>query len=288
MSESTKKYIGGFGANFEIPLTPEDIENKKIILSAGTDGVGTKLDLAIDANKFDTIGIDLVAMSVNDLLVGGIRPLFFLDYLAVDSLQPGKCQELIKGVQTGCQLANIPLIGGETAEMKGIYLKDKFDMAGFAVGKLEYPLTTPVSENNLIYGIASSGIHSNGYSLVRKLLCKAPFPVPKSKIIEILEPTRIYTETLELFEKYPKQITGMAHITGGGFTDNIPRVLPNDLTFELQHWDIPLVFQWIQDTTLLSNEEMMRTFNCGYGLIVISTTELNEPYLDLIGKIVKK
>ena len=288
LSESTKKYIGGFGANFEIPLTPKDIENKKIILSAGTDGVGTKLDLAIDANKFDTIGIDLVAMSVNDLLVGGIRPLFFLDYLAVDSLQPSKCQELIKGVQTGCKLANIPLIGGETAEMKGIYLKDKFDMAGFAVGKLEYPLTTSVSENNLIYGIASSGIHSNGYSLVRKLLSKAPFPVPKSKIIEILEPTRIYTETLELFEKYPKQITGMAHITGGGFTDNIPRVLPNDLTFELKHWDLPLVFQWIQDTALLSNEEMLRTFNCGYGLIVISNTELNEPYLDLIGKIIKK
>ena len=288
LSESTKKYIGGFGANFEIPLTPEDIENKKIILSAGTDGVGTKLDLTIIAEKYDTIGIDLVAMSVNDLLVGGIRPLFFLDYLAVDSLQPSKCQELIKGVQTGCQLVNIPLIGGETAEMKGIYFKDKFDMAGFAVGKLEYPITIPVSENNLIYGIASSGIHSNGYSLVRKLLDKAPFPVPKSKIIELLEPTRIYTETLELFEKYPKQITGMAHITGGGFTDNIPRVLPNDLTFELCHWDLPLIFQWIQDTALLSNEEMMRTFNCGYGLIVISTTELNEPYLDLIGKIVKK
>ena len=288
LSESTKKYIGGFGANFEIPLTPEDIENKKIILSAGTDGVGTKLDLAIDAKKYDTIGIDLVAMSVNDLLVGGIRPLFFLDYLAVDSLQPDKCRELVKGVQTGCQLANIPLIGGETAEMKGIYFKDKFDMAGFAVGKLEYPITTPVEENNLIYGIASSGIHSNGYSLVRKLLSKAPFPVHKSKILELLTPTKIYTEALELFEKYPTHITGMAHITGGGFTDNIPRVLPNDLTFELQQWDLPLVFQWIQDTALLSKDEMMRTFNCGYGLVVISTTELNEPYLDLIGKILKK
>lgn len=288
LSESTKKYIGGFGANFEIPLTPKDIVNKKIILSAGTDGVGTKLYLTSDVKKYDTIGIDLVAMSVNDLLVGGIRPLFFLDYLAVDSLQPDKCRELVKGIQTGCQLANIPLIGGETAEMKGIYFKDKFDMAGFAVGKLEYPITTPVTENNLIYGIASSGIHSNGYSLVRKLLSKAPFPVPKSKILELLTPTKIYTEALELFEKYPTQITGMAHITGGGFTDNIPRVLPNDLTFELQQWDLPLVFQWIQDTALLSKGEMMRTFNCGYGLVIISNVKLNEPYLDLIGKIVKK
>ena len=208
----------------------------------------------------DTIGIDLVAMNVNDLLAGGYKPRYFMDYIAVDKMDQKKCSNIISSVVKGCKIANCKLVGGETAELSGIYLKNKLDVAGFAIGEkiIELPKLKEIKGECLIYGLPSSGIHSNGYTLVRKLLkiSKSIHPID-----EIMTPTRIYNELIDLYDKYENNILGVAHITGGGFRDNIKRILPNDLTFKLNDWEFPDVFKWIQLESGLSKDEMLSTFN---------------------------
>lgn len=276
--------IGGFCAEYEIPFpAPRSghvLNKNSIILGAAADGVGTKLDLAIQYNTLDTIGIDLVAMNVNDLIAGGCKPLFFMDYIALDKMDKVKCRAIIKGILKGCELAGCKLIGGETAEMKGIYLNNKLDLAGFSIGQKvkNLPLLSAIYEGCSIYGIESSGIHSNGYTLVRKLLkgCverNAPTPPIES----ILEPTRIYSEILDYFKDYGAFILGIAHITGGGYHDNIIRILPKNMYFELDHWEFPPVFQWIQRESGFTRNEMLDTFNCGYGLIIITKPDTEIP-----------
>ncbi len=268
------EFIGGFCAEYK---------HKGVRLAVAADGCGTKIDLANKYNKLDTIGIDLVAMNVNDLLAGGAKPLFFMDYIAIDKMNNDKCNKIIKGIKKGCELANCVLIGGETAEMKGIYLKDKLDIAGFSVGEIIYdlPKQNKMSDECILYGIPSSGIHSNGYTLVRELIEKSRLPLPNG----ILKPTRIYTELLELYEKFPHHIFGVAHITGGGFHDNLIRILPKNLYFELEEWEFPPIFKWLQKESGLNRQEMLNIFNCGYGMVVISNTNL--PF-DKIGRLYKK
>jgi len=278
--------IGGFSALYKYKVNTDNNNNDNhIILGAATDGVGTKLEIANKMNKFDTIGIDLVAMSVNDLYAFGIRPLFFLDYIAIDKMNKAKCKAIIDGVNKGCKLANCELVGGETAEMKGIYLKDKFDIAGFAVGVQEYKLDpiNNITEGNYIYGMRSSGIHSNGYTLINKLLEDNNYDLNK-----IIEPTKIYNETLDYLEKYKYQLVGISHITGGGFKDNISRILPHNLTFKLIEWEFSSLFKWIQKIANIDRIEMLNTFNCGYGMIFIFNQKIKEPNLQLIGEIIKK
>ena len=214
-------------------------------------------------------------MNVNDLLAGGAKPLFFMDYIAIDKMDNEKCNKIIKGINEGCKLANCVLIGGETAEMKGIYLKDKLDLGGFSVGEIIYdlPKKNLMTHECILYGIPSSGIHSNGYTLVRKLL-EIDDDTYFGRYDEILEPTRIYTELLELYEKFPHHIFGVAHITGGGFHDNLIRILPKNLYFELEEWEFPPIFKWIQRTSGLNRQEMLNIFNCGYGMVIISSTNL--------------
>ena len=270
------EFIGGFCAEYK---------HKGVRLAVGADGCGTKIDLSNKYNRLDTIGIDLVAMNVNDLLAGGAKPLFFMDYIAIDKMDNKKCNKIIKGINRGCDIAGCKLIGGETAEMKGIYLKDKLDIAGFSVGEIMYdlPKQDKMSEECILYGIPSSGIHSNGYTLVRELLEKND--VSDNIIEEILQPTRIYTELLNLYEIFPYHIYGVAHITGGGFRDNIMRILPEKLSYELDEWEFPSIFKWIQKESGLSREEMLNIFNCGYGMVVISSASLP---LKKIGRLYKK
>lgn len=278
ISEYMNNKIGGFCAFYE--------HNGKI-LGASTDGVGTKLDLAIKMNVFDTIGIDLVAMSVNDLMVCGVRPLFFLDYIAIDKINVNKCKDIIKGIYTGCQMANCQLIGGETAEMKGIYWKDKFDLAGFAVGEVVSQLPREINEGDYIYGIKSSGIHSNGYTLVNKLLERCNYEVD---LEPFLTPTKIYYELIPLLQHYGDKLRGMAHITGGGIIDNLPRILPDGLTFEIKLWEFPEIFQWIQNQSGMTQLEMLRTFNCGYGIILVFNEKIQnaeKDNLEYLGRIIK-
>ena len=277
--------IGGFSALYKYKVNNDNNNNNDIILGAATDGVGTKLEIANKMNKFDTIGIDLVAMSVNDLYACGIRPLFFLDYIAIDKMNTRKCKAIIDGVNKGCKMAKCELVGGETAEMKGIYLKDKFDIAGFAVGVQEYKLdpVNNINEGNYIYGMRSSGIHSNGYTLINKLLEDNNYDLNK-----IIEPTKIYNETLDYLEKYKDLLVGISHITGGGYKDNISRILPHNLTFKLIEWEFSSLFKWIQKTAKIDRNEMLNTFNCGYGMIFIFNEKIKEPNLQLIGEIIKK
>ena len=272
--------IGGFCAEFCTSGST---------LAATTDGVGTKLDLAIKYNRLDTIGIDLVAMNINDLIAGGAEPLFFMDYIALDRMDITKCNTIIRGIQKGCKMAECKLIGGETAEMKGLYMKNKLDLAGFAVGEIIHPLPGKVwmKEGSLLYGIKSSGIHSNGYTLVNKLLDTCNSQVRPS-IEEIMKPTRIYTDILKLRgNDYDEHISGIAHITGGGF-DNLSRILPDHLTYELIEWEFPLIFRWIQEESKLSREEMMSIFNCGYGMVIVAEKEIESPLLTRIGRLVSK
>ena len=266
-------FIGGFCAEYK---------HKGVRLAVAADGCGTKIDLSNKYNKLDMIGIDLVAMNVNDLLAGGAKPLFFMDYIAIDRMSKEKCNKIIKGINHGCALAKCKLIGGETAEMKGIYLKDKLDIAGFSVGEVIYDLPKKelMNEDCILYGIPSSGVHSNGYTLVRELLATSFYPIN-----EILEPTRIYIELLDLYEKYPNEILGVSHITGGGFEDNIGRILPEGINFQLNDWEFPPIFKWIQKMSGLNRHEMLRTFNCGYGMVIISCAEL--PF-EKIGRLYKK
>ena len=270
------------------------VKYQDTILGVAADGVGTKLDIANDYNMLDTIGIDLVAMNVNDLIACGITPLFFLDYIAIDKMDVNKCNKLLNGIKEGCRIAKCELIGGETAEMNGIYFNNKFDVAGFAIGGVSQSETTllpkinMMDENCVIYGLRSNGIHSNGYTLVRKLLKYHTF-----NISTILKPTIIYMQVLEMLADYPEVVLGAAHITGGGFIDNIPRVLPDHLTFKItETWDRPSVFNWIQNKSQLSDNEMEKTFNCGIGMVLVlknPTREFIENYnLIKLGNLVVK
>jgi phosphoribosylaminoimidazole synthetase len=241
----------------------------------------------------DTIGIDLVAMNVNDLIAGGAEPLFFMDYIALDKMDKTKCNTIIRGIQKGCKMADCELVGGETAEMKGIYMKNRLDLAGFAVGEMYYHLPGKecIKEGHLLYGLKSSGLHSNGYTLVNKLL-KRCHPSDHPPIEDILKPTHIYTEINDLrseeFVNCCESILGVAHITGGGFRDNLPRILPEHLTYELIEWEFPDIFQWIQKESQSSREEMLATFNCGYGMVIVAEKEIDSPILTRIGCLVRK
>lgn len=269
--------IGGFGGLFSLNLS--NIE--KPVLVSSTDGVGTKLKIAFMMDKHDTIGIDLVAMSVNDVVVQGAKPLFFLDYLAVGRLRTDVAADIIKGIGEGCRQANCALIGGETAEMPGIYQDNEYDLAGFAVGLVDNSKIIDGSEirvGHKLIGISSSGLHSNGYSLVRKicfdvlnLSIDAYVPeLGKTLGEELLAPTRIYSETvLMLIRDLP--IHGLAHITGGGISENVVRILPRSCKVLIRKgsWAIPPVFEFLQDAGNVSDVEMMRTFNNGIGMIAV-------------------
>jgi len=269
--------IGGFGSLFAVPQ-----KFKEPILVSGTDGVGTKLKLAFELNKHDTVGIDLVAMSVNDILVQGAEPLFFLDYFACGKLEVGVAAQVIKGIAEGCEQSGCALVGGETAEMPGMYPAGEYDLAGFAVGcadKSKLIDGTSIAAGDVVLGLASSGAHSNGYSLIRKLIEKSgidfesDFHGRKFKDV-VMEPTRIYVKSLlKLIEALP--VKGMAHITGGGITENIPRVLPAGLTAEIKAsgWQLPPLFQWLQAQGNIVPSELYKTFNCGIGMAVIVAKE---------------
>ncbi|GAO37005.1 phosphoribosylaminoimidazole synthetase [Sulfuricella sp. T08] len=265
--------LGGFGALFEISK-----KYKNPVLVSGTDGVGTKLKLAFMLDKHDTVGIDLVAMSVNDILVQGAEPLFFLDYFACGKLDVATATDVIKGIAAGCEQAGCALIGGETAEMPGMYPAGEYDLAGFAVGAAEKDKLingSTIVAGDAVLGLASSGAHSNGYSLIRKIIERSGIDLnsdfhgrPLRDVV--LAPTRIYVKPmLALMEQLP--VKGMAHITGGGLLENIPRVLPENLTAVLNKnsWDMPPLFSWMQQEGNVAEKEMHRTFNCGIGMAVI-------------------
>lgn len=253
------------------------------VLVSGTDGVGTKLKLAFHFNRHDRIGIDLVAMSVNDILVQGAEPLFFLDYFACGKLNIDMAAQVIEGIAVGCEQSGCALIGGETAEMPGMYPEGEYDLAGFAVGVVEKDQIidgTSIAENDVILGMASSGAHSNGFSLIRKILERYPVDpdlklVDKVKLLDaIMEPTRIYVKAiLELKKHIP--IKGLAHITGGGLLENIPRILPTNLKAALHKdsWTVPPLFKWLQAHGNVADEEMYRVFNCGIGMIIVVAPE---------------
>ncbi|MBX3494383.1 MAG: phosphoribosylformylglycinamidine cyclo-ligase, partial [Parvibaculum sp.] len=270
--------LGGFGGLFDLAACGF----KDPVLVAANDGVGTKLRVAIDANIHDTVGIDLVAMSVNDLVVQGAEPLFFLDYYATGKLHVDVAREVIAGIAEGCRQAGCALIGGETAEMPGMYARDDYDLAGFAVGAVERDGVLPrgdVAEGDVLLGLASSGFHSNGYSLVRRIVedsrisYSAPFPGGGGASIGevLLTPTRIYVKSVLKAIRETGAIKALAHITGGGFVENIPRVLPDGLAAEIEgaSWEMPPVFRWLMELGGIDDTEMGRTFNCGIGMIVV-------------------
>ena len=288
--------IGGFGSISEIP---NQIKQPKIV--ACTDGVGTKVEIANTLNKYDTIGIDLVAMSVNDLIVQGAKPLLFLDYISINKIDLKKLKSIIKGILKGCELSKCELVGGETAEMPGTYEKGKFDIAGFAVGivgKNKILRKDKIKNNDLILAIPSSGLHSNGYSLVRYLLKQKKIDIKKNNFLkkELIRPTKIYvSEVLKLIDK--DLINGCANITGGGLADNIKRVIPDNFTAEINLDLIKTskIFKWLHKKGI-SDKEMLKTFNCGVGFcLIINPKKLNQiksyftnnykPYV--IGKITK-
>ncbi|HEX3340250.1 MAG TPA: phosphoribosylformylglycinamidine cyclo-ligase [Pseudolabrys sp.] len=274
--------IGGFGGIFDLKRAGY----RDPVLVAATDGVGTKLKVAIETGRHATIGIDLVAMSVNDLVVQGAEPLFFLDYYACGRLEPEIGAAVVAGISVGCRESGCALIGGETAEMPGVYQGDDYDLAGFAVGAVERDALLPradIVQGDVILGLSSSGVHSNGYSLVRKVIEKtglpwtAPAPfMPKQSLGEaILTPTRIYVKACLAAIRETNAVKGLAHITGGGFPDNIPRILPKGLgaRIDLARVAVPAVFQWLASEGGIAESEMLRTFNCGIGMIVVASPE---------------
>ena len=265
--------IGGFGALCGLPA-----KYKEPVLVSGTDGVGTKLKLAFELNRHDTIGIDLVAMSVNDILTQGAEPLFFLDYFACGKLDVATATDVVKGIASGCEQSGCALIGGETAEMPGMYPSGEYDLAGFAVGVVEKSKIingSTIKAGDAVLGLASSGAHSNGYSLVRRIIAEKKVDLSakldgKTLSDLILAPTRIYVKPmLQLMETIA--VKGMAHITGGGIVDNLPRVLSEGLTAHIdgKSWPRPPLFQWLQEQGNVAEAEMLRVFNCGIGMIVI-------------------
>lgn len=270
--------LGGFGALVEISK-----KYQNPVLVSGTDGVGTKLKLAFEWDKHDTVGIDLVAMSVNDILVQGAEPLFFLDYFACGKLDVARATDVIKGIAAGCEESGCALIGGETAEMPGMYSEGEYDLAGFAVGVVEKDHVINgrnIKAGDVVLGLASNGAHSNGYSLVRKIIARdnpdldAKFDGDKTLREAIIAPTRLYVKpVLAALKQF--EIKGMAHITGGGITENVPRVLPENCVAQIdaKSWTLPKLFQWLQTVGNVQTQEMYRTFNCGIGMVVIVSPE---------------
>lgn len=273
--------IGGFGAAFEIPVD----KYRQPVLISGTDGVGTKLKLAIEAHCHDSIGIDLVAMCANDVLCTGAEPLYFLDYFATGQLNPQTSQVLMESIVLGCQQANIALIGGETAEMPGLYHAQDYDLAGFCVGVIEKAQLTrpnPIQAGTRLIALASSGFHANGFSLIRYLLEQQSIDIhqpfgEQSLMKTLLEPTKIYVRSVyPLFQD--NLIVQAAHITGGGLYENIPRILPDytKAVIDLNSWQVPKIFSWLQDIGKIPDSEMLNTFNCGVGM-VLATPPDKEP-----------
>ncbi len=277
------KNIGGFGA---ISHIPNNLKKPHIVTS--TDGVGTKIEIANEIKKFNTIGIDLVAMCVNDLIVQGAKPYLFLDYISTNKVNLKKLKDIMKGIIKGCKLANCKLVGGETAEMPGTYTTDKFDIAGFSVGLVEKHkiLKGKIKKNDLIMAVPSTGIHSNGYSLVRKLIRKKKININKNKFlkIELIKPTKIYVnEVLSLINK--NILNGCANITGGGLKDNIKRIIPNNLCAEIDLKKINTlkIFKWLRNSGI-EEKEMLQTFNCGVGFCLI----INEKNMQKVKKYFSK
>lgn len=270
--------LGGFGALVEISK-----KYRNPVLVSGTDGVGTKLKLAFDWDKHDTVGIDLVAMSVNDILVQGAEPLFFLDYFACGKLDVTRATDVIKGIAAGCEESGCALIGGETAEMPGMYPEGEYDLAGFAVGVVEKDNVINgrnIIPGDVVLGLASNGAHSNGYSLIRKIIDRdqpdldTPFDGEKTLREAVIAPTRLYVKPiLAALKQYA--IKGMAHITGGGITENVPRILPENTVAQIDasSWPLPKLFQWLQQAGNVETQEMYRTFNCGIGMVVVVAQE---------------
>ena len=274
MREGVLGGIGGFGALFEVPK-----RYKEPVLVSGTDGVGTKLRLAFELDRHDTVGQDLVAMSVNDILVQGAESLFFLDYFACGKLHVDTAAAVVGGIARGCELAGCALIGGETAEMPGMYPDGEYDLAGFGVGVVEKSRIidgSTIRPGDVVLGLASSGAHSNGYSLVRKIIersrpdLNAPFDGERTLADVVMMPTRIYVrQVLQLMRKV--DVKGMAHITGGGLLENVPRVLPDRTVAELEKaaWPRPKLFDWLQAEGNVAENEMHRVFNCGIGMVIV-------------------
>jgi phosphoribosylformylglycinamidine cyclo-ligase len=272
--------IGGFGALFEVPK-----KYREPVLVSGTDGVGTKLRLAFEWNRHDTVGIDLVAMSVNDILVQGAESLFFLDYFACGKLSVDTAAAVVGGIARGCELAGCALIGGETAEMPGMYPEGEYDLAGFAVGAVEKSAIIDgksIVPGDVVLGLASSGAHSNGYSLVRKILERAQARPDQDfhgqpLVDVVMAPTRIYVkQILATLARHGADIKGMAHITGGGLTDNVPRILQDHLSATLHRdaWEMPALFAWLQQQGGVADAEMHRVWNCGIGMVVVVAANL--------------
>ncbi len=307
-STFTKKFgnqIGSFSGLFPLPAG-----YKKPYLASAADGVGTKLKIAFMTGRFDTIGIDLVAMNVNDLITCGAKPLFFLDYIATSSINPKRTAKIVKGIANGCMQSGCVLLGGETAEMPDIYRKNEFDLAGFVVGIVDKDKIingSNIKNGDIVIGLGSSGLHSNGYSLARKLLLKKlkydlddkPEPLRRKLGNELLAPTKIYVNTiLELNEKF--KLKAIAHITGGGLIDNIPRVLPVKLKVQLntKSWNMLPIFKLIDNTGMVDKDEMYRTFNCGIGMIIIIDSSQSSKVMNkliklnerafVIGEVVKR
>jgi len=287
--------LGGFSGTFSLPK-----KLKNALLVSATDGVGTKLKLAIDSGILDTVGIDLVAMSVNDLITCGAKPMFFLDYLATSRLIPEKHVDVVKGIVKGCRQSGCVLLGGETAEMPGFYRKNDFDLAGFAVGIIEkdkFIDGRSVRSGDAVIGLKSSGLHSNGYSLARKVLFDKGKLKPDSKpkglrrtlYRELLEPTKIYVDTvMDLTQQY--EIRAIAHITGGGLLENIPRVLPNGyrVIIDSGSWKRPVIMSLIKEIGNIDETEMYRTFNCGIGLVLITPDNQKNRVLKRLEKLNQK
>ncbi len=279
--------LGGFGSMFELPLD----RYKNPILVSGTDGVGTKLKLALQLGIHNSVGIDLVAMCVNDIIVQGAEPLFFLDYFATGKLDVETAAAVVEGIGKGCELAGAALVGGETAEMPGMYADGDYDLAGFCVGIVEKSKIldgSQVQAGDKLIGLASSGPHSNGYSLIRKILEKSNAVLSDTSNGRplgeaLLEPTRIYVKPLlELINTVP--VHALAHITGGGITENLPRVLPEGLSAEinLTAWELPEIFKWLQQQGNVSQADMLTTFNCGIGMVVCVAAEHEDKAIDTL------
>jgi len=267
--------IGGFGALFEVPK-----HYREPVLVSGTDGVGTKLRLAFEWNRHDTVGIDLVAMSVNDILVQGAEPLFFLDYFACGKLSVDTAASVVGGIAQGCEQAGCALIGGETAEMPGMYPDGEYDLAGFAVGAVEKSAIIDgksIAAGDVVLGLASSGAHSNGYSLIRKVIERAGATPDQDfhgrRLVDaVMAPTRIYVKpVLAALKAHGTAIKGLAHITGGGLTENVPRILQANLAARLHaaNWALPELFKWLQQEGGIEDPEMHRVFNCGIGMVIV-------------------
>ena len=279
--------LGGFGALFDLSAT----KYRQPVLVSGTDGVGTKIKLAIELGRYDSIGIDLVAMCVNDILAQGAEPLFFLDYFACSKLDVATATDVVKGIARGCELSGCALIGGETAEMPGMYQPGEYDLAGFCVGVMEKDEIITgkhVKQEDILIALPSSGPHANGFSLIRKILTDSGTAladkldgIPFSELL--LEPTRIYKEII--FALLPEiNLKAIAHITGGGLTENIPRVIPENMCAEINRdsWRWPAVFHWLQETGKVNSAEMYRTFNCGIGMALVVGPDEAEKTLGLL------